>query len=143
MAPFLGEASTPRAIFFWLMGRSAEVLTLGMIAWRLLPGLTRNSSLFLGLLASLAIVAWGSWALRLDMHLPDMDGIEIMRRLRAMPGGLDQTVVSLSANALPQDQAQALAAGAADSWTKPLDLPGLASRLQKMLARAAADRALD
>lgn len=63
MAPFLGEASTPRAIFFWLMGRSAEVLTLGMIAWRLLPGLTRNSSLFLGLLASLAIVAWGSWAL--------------------------------------------------------------------------------
>lgn len=63
MPPLLGEANTPRAIFFWLMGRSVEVLLLALIAVGRVPRLSRGGALLLGLLIALALVAWGSWGL--------------------------------------------------------------------------------
>jgi|GEM_PF-1837647 len=63
MPPLLGDASTPRAIFFWLMGRSFEALTLALIAFGRTPRLSRNASLLLGLGLAAALVAWGSWGL--------------------------------------------------------------------------------
>ena len=56
-----------------------------------------------------------------DMQLPDFDGFEVLRRLRAAPGGGALRCIALSANALPEDIARALAAGFADYWTKPID----------------------
>ncbi len=63
MPPFLGAPSTERAIFFWLMGRSAEVATLGLIAIGWVPRLSRNASLALGLLVAAALVWFGTEAL--------------------------------------------------------------------------------
>ena len=57
-----------------------------------------------------------------DMQLPDIDGHEVLRRLRADAGTAGITCVSLSANAMPDDIDRALRAGFADYWTKPLDL---------------------
>jgi hypothetical protein len=57
-----------------------------------------------------------------DMQLPDIDGHEVLRRLRADPATADITCISLSANAMPDDIDRALRAGFADYWTKPLDL---------------------
>ncbi len=58
----------------------------------------------------------------LDMQLPDIDGHEVLRRLRAEPGTSAIPVIALSANAMPDDIARALRAGMSGYWTKPLDL---------------------
>jgi hypothetical protein len=57
----------------------------------------------------------------LDMQLPDIDGHEVLRRLRGLPGAARLPVIALSANAMPADIERALAAGLLDYWTKPLD----------------------
>jgi PAS domain S-box-containing protein len=57
----------------------------------------------------------------LDMQLPDIDGLEVLRRLRADPSTAAIPCIALSANAMPEDIQVALGAGFADYWTKPLD----------------------
>lgn len=66
-----------------------------------------------------------------DMHLPDMDGFEVLRQLRAHPRGSALPCVALSANAMPEDMALARAAGFADYWTKPLDFQAFLAGLQR------------
>ena len=56
-----------------------------------------------------------------DMQLPDIDGLEVLARLRANPQTAGLRVVALSANAIPADIQRALQAGFDDYWTKPLD----------------------
>ena len=63
MPPLLTESSTPQAIFFWLMGRSFEVLTLGAVAAGLAPRWPRAASLGIGLVVAVATIAFGSFAL--------------------------------------------------------------------------------
>ena len=57
-----------------------------------------------------------------DMQLPDFDGFEVLRRLRAQPATAALTCIALSANAMPEDIALALKAGFSDYWTKPINL---------------------
>ena len=57
----------------------------------------------------------------IDMQLPDFDGFEVLRQLRAHPDTTAIPCVALSANAMPQDIATAMAAGFDDYWTKPID----------------------
>ena len=56
-----------------------------------------------------------------DMQLPDIDGLEVLRRLRTDPSTAAIPCIALSANAMPEDIQLALGAGFADYWTKPLD----------------------
>jgi CheY-like chemotaxis protein len=59
----------------------------------------------------------------LDLQLPDMHGVDVLKRLRA-EGRLRQSrIVALSANAMPADVREALEAGFDDYWTKPIDIP--------------------
>jgi PAS domain S-box-containing protein len=67
-----------------------------------------------------------------DMQLPDMDGHELLRRLRAQP--LPSTLIALSANAMPDAVAQARAAGFDDYWTKPIDVARLLAGLDRLAA---------
>jgi len=57
----------------------------------------------------------------IDMQLPDIDGFEVLRRLRADPTLALATLIALSANAMPEDVTRAKAAGFDDYWTKPID----------------------
>lgn len=57
----------------------------------------------------------------LDMQLPDIDGFEVLRRLRAHDQTAGTPCIAVSANALPDDIAVARRKGFADYWTKPLD----------------------
>lgn len=74
-----------------------------------------------------------------DLNLPDMDGIEVIRELRgwsAMP------VIVLSARSREEDKVAALDAGADDYLTKPFGLPELSARIRAHLRRQAnGDRA--
>jgi CheY-like chemotaxis protein len=65
-----------------------------------------------------------------DMQLPDIDGHEVLRRLRADAATAEIPCIALSANAMPDDIARALRAGFADYWTKPLDLQRFMRSLQ-------------
>jgi CheY-like chemotaxis protein/anti-sigma regulatory factor (Ser/Thr protein kinase) len=70
----------------------------------------------------------------LDIRLPGMDGYEILRHLRADPrlGGLP--CLAVSAGAMPDDIAQAAAAGFDGYLTKPLDLGLLLNEIDRRLA---------
>ena len=73
-----------------------------------------------------------------DMQLPDIDGFEVLRRLRAQPETAATPCVVLSANAMPEDISRALDAGFVDYWTKPIDFNLFLTSLDALLKRAQA-----
>ena len=73
----------------------------------------------------------------LDIQLPDIDGHEVLRRLRTLPALRDTPVIAVSANAMPDDLEAARLAGFADYLTKPLDLKRLLAVVDAHLARRA------
>jgi signal transduction histidine kinase/CheY-like chemotaxis protein len=72
-----------------------------------------------------------------DMQLPDIDGLEVLQRLRANPLTAGLRVVALSANAIPTDIQRALHAGFDDYWTKPLDFRAFGAALDRVFGPAA------
>jgi PAS domain S-box-containing protein len=71
----------------------------------------------------------------IDMQLPDIDGFEVRRRLRAEASLDASLMVALSANGLSDDIARALAAGFDDYWTKPIDFKLFLQRLDALTQR--------
>ncbi|MBI5255637.1 MAG: PAS domain-containing protein [Burkholderiales bacterium] len=71
-----------------------------------------------------------------DMQLPDFDGHEVLRRLRADAATAGIRCVALSANAMPDDIRSALAAGFDDYWTKPLDFKHFMGALDELFGPA-------
>jgi two-component system, sensor histidine kinase len=70
----------------------------------------------------------------MDWYMPDIDGLEVTRRLRAgEAGSLGKAVpiVALTANAFAQDRVQCLAAGMNDFLTKPIMLKDLDRTLEQ------------
>ncbi|TCV90315.1 bifunctional diguanylate cyclase/phosphodiesterase [Sulfurirhabdus autotrophica] len=63
MPPFLTESSTPRAIFFWLMGRTFEVVTMWLLAINWTLPLSRKLSLLLGVMISALLIWFGSYSI--------------------------------------------------------------------------------
>ena len=57
-----------------------------------------------------------------DIELPGMDGYELCRHLRALPGLARTPMVALSANAMASDRSGGLDAGFDHYFTKPLDV---------------------
>jgi len=73
----------------------------------------------------------------LDVGLPDVDGLEVMRRLRAMPGALARTpAIMLTARDGEIDRVLGLEIGADDYVTKPFSNRELVARVKAMLRRA-------
>ena len=74
----------------------------------------------------------------MDMSLPGIDGWEATRRLKATPQTQNIPVIALTAHAMSDDRAKALAAGCDDFDTKPVDLPRLLSKMHALLEKRAA-----
>jgi DNA-binding response OmpR family regulator len=70
----------------------------------------------------------------LDLGLPDLDGLEVCRRLRALSP--DTTIVMLTARGAEIDVVVGLDAGADDNVTKPFRLAELLARVRAHLRRA-------
>jgi PAS domain S-box-containing protein len=92
-----------------------ETILLSRPAWRLLPALQG------GLGVELAREHRPDLVL-LDLHLPDVPGVEVLRRLRADPRTAAIPVVVVSADATPASLERLRAAGADAYLTKPLDV---------------------
>ncbi|MDD1977547.1 MULTISPECIES: response regulator [Pseudomonas] len=71
----------------------------------------------------------------LDLGLPRMDGLEVLRRLRA--SGAKLPVLILTARDATEDRIAGLDAGADDYLIKPFDLAELKARLRALLRRSA------
>jgi len=59
----------------------------------------------------------------LDIHLPVMDGFELLRHLKNMPETKDVPCIALSANAMPSDVQRGIREGFIHYLTKPVDIP--------------------
>ncbi len=61
----------------------------------------------------------------LDIGLPDYNGYELARRLRALPRGLDTTLIAATGWGQDKDRTLALDAGFDHHLTKPIDFEQL------------------
>jgi DNA-binding response OmpR family regulator len=74
----------------------------------------------------------------LDVRMPRLDGLEVCRRLRAMPECAHTRVVLLTAAGQAEDRALGLAAGAHDYLTKPFSPLALIALVKSLLPEATA-----
>jgi CheY-like chemotaxis protein len=71
----------------------------------------------------------------LDLHLPDISGLEVLTELKAQPLTRKIPVVVLTADATPSQATTLKAAGCDDYLTKPLDMKRLLAVLGERLMR--------
>jgi putative two-component system response regulator len=78
-----------------------------------------------------------------DYMMPELDGIEFVKRFRAFPGREDIPVLMVTANDHIEVRHQALEAGANDFLTKPIDKAEFMSRTRNMLSLRRGQRKLE
>jgi len=72
----------------------------------------------------------------MDMSLPEIDGWEATRQLRAAPETATVPIIALTAHAMAGDRDKALAAGCNDYDTKPIELDRLLAKMAALLPAA-------
>jgi CheY-like chemotaxis protein len=70
----------------------------------------------------------------MDLGLPDIDGWECARQLKANPTTRPIPIIALSAHATVGDRERALEAGCDEFDTKPIDLTRLLEKLNRLVA---------
>jgi CheY-like chemotaxis protein len=69
----------------------------------------------------------------MDMSLPEVDGWEATRQLRAAPETATVPIIALTAHAMAGDRDKALEAGCNDYDTKPIELDRLLGKMAALL----------
>jgi CheY-like chemotaxis protein len=72
----------------------------------------------------------------LDIMMPDMNGLELCRRLRRPPLNVTVPIVLLSAMNTETERERVVEAGANDIWAKPFDLEVFRRRVGELLKPA-------
>lgn len=72
----------------------------------------------------------------LDVMMPEMDGLTVLRHMRADPPTANVPVIVLTARSLAEDRVKGLDLGADDYITKPFDLEELIARIRTVLRRS-------
>ena len=70
----------------------------------------------------------------LDMNLPVKDGWTTCREVREDPSIENTQIIALTAHAMGEDKARAMAAGCNDYATKPIDFPELLKKISRLAA---------
>jgi CheY-like chemotaxis protein len=69
----------------------------------------------------------------MDMMMPEMDGYEAIRIIRNTPEISQVPVISVTAQAMPEDRQKGLDVGAQDYVKKPIDVDQLITAIQKLV----------
>jgi two-component system cell cycle response regulator DivK len=69
----------------------------------------------------------------MDMSLPVLDGWGATRQIKAEPGTQSIPLIALTAHAMAGDRDKALQAGCDDYDTKPIELPRLLDKMDRLL----------
>jgi two-component system cell cycle response regulator DivK len=72
----------------------------------------------------------------MDLNLPDVDGWEATRQLKAAPETSAIPVMAMTAHAIAGDQERALQAGCDDYHAKPVEFPRLLTQIEALLKKA-------
>jgi CheY-like chemotaxis protein len=72
----------------------------------------------------------------MDMSLPEIDGWEATRRIKATPELRKIPIIALTAHAMATDRNKALEAGCDDYDTKPIELQRLLGKIETLLSPA-------
>lgn len=72
----------------------------------------------------------------LDMMMPGISGIQVLKELRAAPDTVDLPIIMVTGRSDAEAAVEALAAGADDYVAKPFEFPVLAARIERTLMRA-------
>jgi CheY-like chemotaxis protein len=75
----------------------------------------------------------------MDMNMPELDGWEATRRIKAIDELRAVPVLALTAHALAGDKERALEAGCTDYHTKPVDFPKLLAQIETILQQRPAN----
>ena len=94
-----------------------------------------------GLEALTAVREWRPDLLVLDVMMPDVDGFEVTRRLRA--DGRETPVLFLTARDAVEDKVTGLTLGGDDYVTKPFSLEEIVARVRALLRRQASTMPVD
>src|SRR5437868_9098663 len=69
----------------------------------------------------------------MDMNMPEVDGWEATRQLKAAPETQGIPIIAITAYALAGDRERALEAGCAEYHAKPVDFPKLQAQIEAIL----------
>ncbi len=69
----------------------------------------------------------------MDMSLPIIDGWEATRQVKQAPETADIPIIALTAHAMAGDREKAIEAGCDDYDTKPIELPRLLEKIERLL----------
>ncbi|MBN2006841.1 MAG: response regulator [Anaerolineae bacterium] len=69
----------------------------------------------------------------MDMNLPDLDGYELTRRMRAIPELAHIPIIAMTANVMQGDREKTLAAGCSGYIPKPIDVDELPNQVARFL----------
>ncbi len=73
----------------------------------------------------------------MDMNLPELDGWEATRRIRANPATRCVPIIALTAHGMASDREKVLGAGCDDHHAKPVELTRLLTQMEAQLKRGA------
>ncbi len=71
----------------------------------------------------------------MDIKMPQVDGLEATRRLKSNAATQSIPIITLTAHAMAEDRANAMAAGANEYESKPVDLPLLLAKMEALIGQ--------
>jgi CheY-like chemotaxis protein len=69
----------------------------------------------------------------MDIQMPEVDGLEVTRRIRSRPEFKDKPIIAITALAMPGDKERCFEAGANEYLAKPFNLNILVEMVQQFL----------
>jgi CheY-like chemotaxis protein len=79
------------------------------------------------------VAAFAPALVLMDIQLPQIDGLEVTRRLRANPATQGLIIVAFTAYAMKGDESRMLAGGCDGYISKPIDIAGFAAQVRMYL----------